>query len=60
MPSARIHEVIAKKINQDYHFDERLLKIIKRSKTLSNFILDGPRSNVQLLENYIKQNKSSK
>ncbi len=27
MPSARVHEAIAKKINQDYHFDERLLRI---------------------------------
>ena len=41
----------------DYNADERLLKIIKRSKTLSNFILDDPRTNVQLLENYIKQIK---
>ena len=47
-------------LNEDqasYNSDERLLKIIKRSKTLSNFILDDPRTNVQLLENYIKQIK---
>lgn len=27
MPSARVHEAIAKKINQDYNFDELLLRI---------------------------------
>ena len=43
--------------SSDYNADERLLIIIKRSKTLSNFILDDPRTNVQLLENYIKQIK---
>ena len=47
-------------LNEDqaaYSTDEHLLKIIKRSKTLYKFILDDPRSNVQLLENYIKQIK---
>ena len=47
-------------LNEDgdnYESDERLLKIIKRSKTLSNFILDDPRTNVSLLENYIKNIK---
>ena len=27
MPSARIHEVVAKKINEDYHMDELLLRL---------------------------------
>ena len=27
MPSARIHEVVAKEINKDYHFDELLLRM---------------------------------
>lgn len=47
-------------LNEDeaaYNTDESILKIIKRSKTLYKFILDDPRSNVQLLENYIKQIK---
>lgn len=43
--------------SEDYNADERLLKIIKRSKTLSRFILDDPRNNVLILENYIKQMK---
>ena len=43
--------------NSDYNADERLLKIIKRSKTLSSFILEDPRTNVSLLENYIKNIK---
>ncbi len=27
MPSARVHEAIAKRINEDYHYDERLFRI---------------------------------
>ncbi len=39
--------------NDEYLKDNTLLKIIRRSKILSSFILDDPRSNVRLLENYI-------
>lgn len=45
--------------NDEYLKDETLLKIIRRSKTLSSFILDDPRTNVRLLENFINsQNKN--
>lgn len=39
--------------NDEYLRDETLLRIIRRSKVLSSFILDDPRTNVRLLENYI-------
>lgn len=39
--------------NDEYLKDETLLKIIRRSKILSSFILDDPRTNVKLLERYI-------
>jgi len=43
--------------NDEYLKDDTLLKIIRRSKELSSFILDDPRTNVKLLENYIKSLK---
>lgn len=39
--------------NDEYLRDETLLKIIRRSKKLSSFILNDPRSNVKKLEDYI-------
>lgn len=39
--------------NDEYLKDDTLLKIIRRSKVLCSFILDDPRTNVKLLENYI-------
>lgn len=39
--------------NDEYLKNEALLKIIRRSKILSSFILDDPRTNVRLLENFI-------
>ena len=39
--------------NDEYLKDNTLLKIIRRSKILCSFILDDPRTNVKLLENYI-------
>lgn len=39
--------------NDEYLRDETLLKIIRRSKKLSTFILSDPRSNVKKLEEYI-------
>lgn len=39
--------------NDEYLRDETLLKIIRRSKKLSSFILSDPRSNVKKLEEYI-------
>lgn len=43
--------------NDEYLKDDTLLKIIRRSKVLSSFILDDPRTNVKLLENYINKIK---
>ena len=40
--------------NDEYLKDETLLKIIRRSKTLSSFILDDPRTNVKKLEKFIE------
>ena len=40
--------------NDEYLKDDTLLKIIRRSKKLSSFILDDPRSNVKLLEKFIE------
>ena len=40
-----------------YLKDETLLKIIRRSKKLSSFILDDPRTNVKLLEKFIMNTK---
>ena len=47
--------------NDEYLKDDTLLKIIRRSRTLSSFILDDPRTNVKLLEDYIDSiNKKKK
>ena len=43
--------------NDEYLKDDTLLKIIRRSKDLSSFILDDPRTNVKLLESYIRSIK---
>lgn len=43
--------------NDEYLKDDTLLKIIRRSKTLSSFILDDPRINVKLLEKFIENLK---
>ena len=43
--------------NDEYLKDDTLLKIIRRSKELSSFILDDPRTNVKLLEAYIRKLK---
>ena len=43
--------------NDEYLKDDTLLKIIRRSKTLSSFILDDPRTNVRALENFINSKK---
>ena len=43
--------------NDEYLKDDTLLKIIRRSKVLSSFILDDPRTNVKLLEEYIRKLK---
>ena len=40
--------------NDEYLKDDTLLKIIRRSKTLSSFILDDPRTNVKKLEKFIE------
>jgi transcriptional regulator with XRE-family HTH domain len=40
--------------NDEYLKDDTLLKIIRRSKKLSSFILDDPRTNVKLLEKFIE------
>ena len=40
--------------NDEYLKDETLLKIIRRSRTLSSFILDDPRTNVRKLETFIE------
>ena len=40
--------------NDEYLKDETLLKIIRRSKILSSFILDDPRINVKKLEKFIE------
>ena len=43
--------------NDEYLKDDTLLKIIRRSKTLSSFILDDPRTNVRALEKFINSIK---
>lgn len=43
--------------NDEYLKDDTLLKIIRRSKTLSSFILDDPRTNVRALEDFINSKK---
>ena len=40
--------------NDEYLKDDTLLKIIRRSKKLSSFILDDPRTNVRKLEKFIE------
>ena len=40
--------------NDEYLKDDTLLKIIRRSKILSSFILDDPRTNVKKLEKFIE------
>ena len=40
--------------NDEYVKDDTLLKIIRRSKILSSFILDDPRTNVKKLEKFIE------
>ena len=40
--------------NDEYLRDDTLLKIIRRSKKLSSFILDDPRRNVKVLEKFIE------
>ena len=40
--------------NDEYLKDDTLLKIIRRSKKLSSFILDDPRTNVKKLEKFIE------
>jgi len=46
--------------NDEYLKDDTLLKIIRRSKILSSFILDDPRTNVRALENFIKLKTNKK
>ena len=43
--------------NDEYLKDDTLLKIIRRSKVLSSFILDDPRTNVRALENFINSRR---
>jgi len=42
---------------EKYFIDDKLHKIIKRNKILSNYILENPRVNVKILENIIKKIK---
>ncbi len=52
-------DYIMEDFNDEYLKDETLLKIIRRSKKLSSFILDDPRTNVKLLEKFIDTYKNN-
>lgn len=48
-------DYIMEDANDEYLKDETLLRIIRRSKILSSFILDDPRTNVKKLEKFIEK-----
>lgn len=51
-------DYIMEDANDEYLKEETLLKIIRRSKKLSSFILDDPRTNVNKLEKLIDKIKN--
>ena len=50
-------DYILEEKNDDYLKDDTLLKIIRRSSKLSNFILKDPRTNVKIFRKFYRQYK---